>query len=82
MKTYNEMYKLVLECYNEVMNDLMETFEQPEPTMPNTSEIIYDYKCVASEEWDDLTLEEVEETFDRIYKAIDAEATLRAQAWA
>lgn len=82
MKTYNEMYELVQDCYNDVMDDVIESFEREEPTMPNTSEIIYDYKSQAAEDWDDLTLEEVEETFDRIYKAIDAEATLRAQAWA
>lgn len=66
-----EMFKLVNDCYNEVMDDLNDTFEQPEPIMPHSGEIIRDYKCVAAEEWEELTVEEADEIFDKIYRMIN-----------
>jgi hypothetical protein len=76
-----EMFNLVNDCYNEVMDDLNDTFEQPEPIMPHSSEIIRDYKSIAAEEWEELTVEEADKIFDKIYRMIDESRLLNAIAW-
>ena len=78
----NERMELVRSCYEDVLADLNETqFGVSEPEMPHTSEIIRDYKCEAAEEWEDLTVEEADAEFDRLYKLIDEEASRRALAY-
>lgn len=77
---YDEKYELVRECYEEVVADISDSFL--DHRRPNTTEIKYDYLSQAAEDWDDLSLDEVEETFDRIYKELEAEGERQAMAWA
>lgn len=74
-------FDLVRNCYEDVIHDLNETQNGSEPEMPHTSEIIRDWKCSAAEEWDDLTVEQVDKLFDEIYKIVDEEATQRAMEY-
>ena len=76
-----EMFELVNDCYNDVIEDINNTFNYIEPTRPHTSEIFRDYKSIAAEEWEDYSLEEVDEIFDSIYKTIDESRFLDAIAW-
>ena len=74
-----EMFELVNDCYNDIIDDITNTFI--ELTSPHTSEIFRDYKSIAAEEWEDYSLEEVDEIFDSIYKTIDESRLLDSIAW-
>ena len=74
-----EMFELVNDCYNDILDDINNTFI--ESTSPHTSEIFTDYKSIAAEEWEDYSLEEVDEIFDSIYKTIDESRLLDSIAW-
>ena len=74
-----EMLELVNDCYNDIIDDITNTFI--ELTSPHTSEIFRDYKSIAAEEWEDYSLEEVDEIFDSIYKTIDESRLLDSIAW-
>lgn len=74
-----EMLELVNDCYNDIIDDITNTFIKL--TSPHTSEIFRDYKSIAAEEWEDYSLEEVDEIFDSIYKTIDESRLLDSIAW-
>lgn len=74
-----EMFELVNNCYNDILDDISNTFI--ESTSPHTSEIFRDYRSIAAEEWEDYSLEEVDEIFDSIYKTIDESRLLDSIAW-
>lgn len=65
-----QIYDLVKKCYEDVIEDLNETQNGPEPEMPHTSEIIRDWKCQAADEWDWFTVEYANKIFDDIYNVV------------
>ena len=69
----NDMTKieLVRACYNDVVKEISDAFI--EDRAPHISDIMRDWKCCAAEEWEDLTVEEVTEEFNRLYKIVEKE---------
>lgn len=60
--------ELVRACYADVLKEISDALIENRSF--KTSEIIRDWKCCAAEEWEDLTIEEVDAEFDRLYEIV------------
>ena len=71
--------ELVEDCYDEVL----EAYEcsDLEDFCPNTSEIMRDYMSAAAEDWIELSLEEADDLFNKIYEAIEIIRADEGAAW-
>lgn len=71
--------ELVEDCYDEVL----EAYEcsDLEDFCPNTREIMRDYRSIAAEDWDELSVDEADALFLKIYQAIETVRADEAAGW-
>ena len=74
-----EKVGLVEDCYDEVL----EAYEcsDLDDFCPNTGEIMRDYRSAAAEDWIELSVDEADKLFNKIYKAIETVRADEDAAW-
>ena len=78
---------LVRDCRDRILDlyavpaDAIEYYGIDHPLGQRESGIIRDYKCAAAEEWEDYSVEEADELFDDIMRALDDINADEAAAW-